>query len=106
MKEPHIEGVAIQGDPESCVVDREVWCEAFTGACTGAALMHHITPELLRSSFLSGPALPAQLVPRFVTGADEGPRSLDLRLRARAPWPCPSPSAPVLGCTGCDRRRR
>lgn len=52
MKEPHIEGVAIQGDPESCVVDREVWGEAFTGACTGAALMHHITPELLRSSFL------------------------------------------------------
>jgi RNA-directed DNA polymerase len=38
MKEPHIEGVAIHDDPESCAVGRKAAREALTGACTGAVL--------------------------------------------------------------------
>jgi hypothetical protein len=38
MKEPHIEGVAIHDDPESCVSSREGRGEALTGARTGAVL--------------------------------------------------------------------
>lgn len=43
MREPYTEGVATHGDPESCVVDREVWGEALTGACTGAVLSREIS---------------------------------------------------------------
>jgi len=38
MKEPHIEGVAIHDDPESCAVGRKAEREALTGARTGAVL--------------------------------------------------------------------
>jgi len=38
MKEPHIEGVAIHDDPESCAVGRKAGREALTGACAGAVL--------------------------------------------------------------------
>ena len=38
MKELHIEGVAIQDDPESCTGGREAEREALTGACTGTVL--------------------------------------------------------------------
>ena len=38
MEEPHIEGVAIHGDPESCVGAREGAGEAWTGACIGRAI--------------------------------------------------------------------
>lgn len=38
MKEPHIEGVAIHDDPESCTVGRKAEREALTGARTGAVL--------------------------------------------------------------------
>jgi RNA-directed DNA polymerase len=42
MKEPHTEGVANHGDPESCVDDREVVGEALTGARAGRALSRDI----------------------------------------------------------------
>jgi len=35
MKEPHAEGVAIHGVPESCVGSRKVAGEALTGVRTG-----------------------------------------------------------------------
>ena len=38
MEEPYIEGVAIHGDPESCVGAREGAGEAWTGACIGRAI--------------------------------------------------------------------
>src|ERR1700693_4379846 len=38
MKEPHIEGVAIHDDPESCAGGRKAEREALTGARTGAVL--------------------------------------------------------------------
>lgn len=38
MKEPHVEGVAIHDDPESCVVTREGEGEALTGAPMGWVL--------------------------------------------------------------------
>jgi RNA-directed DNA polymerase len=45
MKEPHTEGVANHGDPESCVDDREVAGEALTGACAGWVLSREITGD-------------------------------------------------------------
>jgi hypothetical protein len=42
MKEPHIEGVAIHDDPESCVGDREGDGEALTGAHAGWVLSREI----------------------------------------------------------------
>jgi hypothetical protein len=38
MQEPYTEGVAIRGDPESCVVAREGGGEALTGARAGRAI--------------------------------------------------------------------
>jgi hypothetical protein len=38
MRELYIEGVAIHGDPESCVGVREGVCEALTGARAGGAI--------------------------------------------------------------------
>ncbi len=38
MEEPHIEGVAIHDDPESCVAVRKVGSEALTGARAGWAI--------------------------------------------------------------------
>ena len=38
MREPYTEGVAIHGDPESCVVVREGGGEALTGARAGRAI--------------------------------------------------------------------
>ena len=38
MEEPYTEGVAIHGDPESCVVAREGGGEALTGARAGRAI--------------------------------------------------------------------
>jgi len=38
MKEPHVEGLAIHDDPESCVVTREGAGEALTGAPAGWVL--------------------------------------------------------------------
>jgi len=38
MKEPHIEGLAIHDDPESCADSRKAGREALTGACAGAVL--------------------------------------------------------------------
>jgi hypothetical protein len=38
MQEPYTEGVAIHGDPESCVVVREGGGEALTGARAGRAI--------------------------------------------------------------------
>ena len=38
MEEPYIEGVAIHGDPESCVVACEGGGEALTGARAGRAI--------------------------------------------------------------------
>ena len=38
MKEPHVEGLAIHDDPESCVVIREGAGEALTGAPAGWVL--------------------------------------------------------------------
>ena len=38
MEEPYTEGVAIHGDPESCVVVREGGGEALTGARAGRAI--------------------------------------------------------------------
>src|SRR5215210_1849528 len=38
MQEPYIEGVAIHGGPESCVVVREGGGEALTGARAGRAI--------------------------------------------------------------------
>jgi len=38
MQEPYTEGVAIHGDPESCVVAREGGGEALTGARAGQAI--------------------------------------------------------------------
>jgi hypothetical protein len=38
MREPYTEGVAIHGDPESCVVVREDGGEALTGARAGRAI--------------------------------------------------------------------
>jgi RNA-directed DNA polymerase len=43
MEEPHTEGVAIHGDPESCTGARESIGEALTGACTGAVWSREIT---------------------------------------------------------------
>lgn len=45
MKEPHTEGVANHGDPESCADDREVGGEALTGARAGRVLSREITQE-------------------------------------------------------------
>jgi RNA-directed DNA polymerase len=45
MKEPHTEGVANHGDPESCDDDREVVGEALTGARAGRVLSREITRE-------------------------------------------------------------
>jgi RNA-directed DNA polymerase len=42
MKEPHIEGVATHGDPESCVGAREGAGEALTGARAGWVLSREI----------------------------------------------------------------
>lgn len=51
MQESHIEGVATHGDPESCVLDREVHGEALTGACAGTVwsreINHSRVPTLL-----------------------------------------------------------
>jgi hypothetical protein len=44
MREPHIEGVAIHDDPESCGGDGNVTVEALTGARTGAASSREISP--------------------------------------------------------------
>jgi len=38
MKEPHTEGVATHGDPESCSDGREAGAEALTGARAGTAM--------------------------------------------------------------------
>ena len=38
MEEPHIEGVATHGDPESCVAVRKGGGEALTGARVGRAI--------------------------------------------------------------------
>ena len=38
MKEPYTEGLAIHGDPESCVVTRKDAGEALTGARAGRAI--------------------------------------------------------------------
>jgi hypothetical protein len=38
MEEPYIEGVAIHGDPESCVGDPRGRSEALTGARAGSAM--------------------------------------------------------------------
>lgn len=43
MKEPHTEGVATHGVPESCADAREGIGEALTGACTGTVLSREIT---------------------------------------------------------------
>ena len=43
MREPHTEGVANHGDPESCAGAREGTGEALTGACTGAVWSREIT---------------------------------------------------------------
>jgi hypothetical protein len=40
MKEPHVEGVAIHDDPESCADTREGAGEALTGAPVGWVLSH------------------------------------------------------------------
>lgn len=45
MKEPHTEGVANHGDPESCVDGREAVGEALTGARAGRVLSREITCE-------------------------------------------------------------
>lgn len=42
MKEPHTEGVATRGGPESCVGIREDVDEALSGACTGTVLSREI----------------------------------------------------------------
>ena len=42
MKEPYTEGVAIHGDPESCVDAREGVVEALIGACVGWVLSREI----------------------------------------------------------------
>lgn len=38
MQEPYSEELASHTDPESCAVDREVFGEALTGACSGPVL--------------------------------------------------------------------
>jgi len=43
MKELHIEGLAIHGDPESCVGVRKGVCEALTGARAGRVLSPEIS---------------------------------------------------------------
>lgn len=45
MREPHTEGVATHGDPESCTDAREGIGEALTGACTGTVWSREITPS-------------------------------------------------------------
>ena len=42
MKEPYTKGVAIHGDPESCVVRRKAYHEVLTGARTGTVLSREI----------------------------------------------------------------
>ena len=38
MQEPHVEGVAIHNDPESCAAGREARSEALTGGSAGQPL--------------------------------------------------------------------
>jgi len=54
MREPHTEGVATHGVPESCAVARKGGGEALTGACAGTVLSREIrsirAPTLLRDA--------------------------------------------------------
>ncbi len=46
MKEPHVEGLAIHDDPESCAVTRKGAGEALTGAPAGWVLSREkVTPK-------------------------------------------------------------
>jgi len=60
MKEPHTEGVANHGDPESCVCVREGAGEALTGARAGEVLSREIldtrvpTPSNLAEGNMEG----------------------------------------------------
>ena len=62
MEEPHIEGVAIHDDPESCAVGREAEREALTGACTGAVLSRENRPSRAPTSLseAEGNTIPAR----------------------------------------------
>lgn len=51
MKELHTEGVAIHGDPESCVVGREAGGEALTGAHAGEVLSREILDSRVPTLF-------------------------------------------------------
>ncbi|MCH8124239.1 MAG: hypothetical protein IH853_14105 [Bacteroidetes bacterium] len=69
MKESYIKGLAIHGDPESCVVRRKADDEVLTGARTGTVLSREI--NLFRAPTQS----------RYAEGNTEG-------YRETLVWPC------------------
>lgn len=97
MKEPHIKGIAIHDDPESCVGDRKVAGEALTGARMGTVLSREIrqtrAPTLLSEAEGHMPAVAKARQQTALRGRRPVARTEPSCARTGSSLACPRPMA-------------